>query len=66
MTEILWRFRVLAWRLAPLLFLAGCAHTAEAAQATADRCVAAIAAAPDEATARAIAADCHHTIEGLR
>ena len=66
MSDLRWRLRVLWWRLLPFAFLMGCAHTADAANAIAERCVASIAAAPDEATARTIAADCHHQIEGLR
>lgn len=67
-----WRIRVWAWRLGlPILVvsaLGGCAHRqrVQLADTIARRCVAAISAAPDEARARAIAAECHRQIEGLR
>ena len=67
-----WRLRVWAWRLGlPILVvsaLGGCAHRQriQLADAIARRCVSAISAAPDEARARAIAAECHRQIEGLR
>ena len=65
-----WRIRVWAWRLGlPILVvLGGCAHRQriQIADTIARRCVSAISAAPDEARARAIAAECHRQIEGLR
>lgn len=76
MTKILdrirWRARVLAWRLSwlvPVLVLAapGCAHRqrVEFADTIARRCVSAIAAAPTQDRARAIAAACEQRLDAI-
>ena len=66
MAELLWRFRVLAWRIAPLLFLVGCTSKLDEIHAIEARCVAEIRSAANDDEARAINARCHDRLDGVR